>query len=152
MTEHEQQEEQRQQQRQQKQQHEDEHEHDDDVEHGDANDDEVALPFEVTVGVISMIQQDWWLDHPDALSEAEAVLSWEELHVERRTVGPVITDRPEQRLTMSVEEAAIALGISRTFAYEAVARGEIPCIRIGRRILIPKVALQRLLESAGESS
>ena len=145
MTEHEQQE--------QQQQHEDEHEHDDDVEHGDANNDgEVSLPFDVTVGVISMIQQDWWLDHPDALSEAEAVLSWEELHVERRTVGPVIADRPEQRLTMSVEEAAIALGISRTFAYEAVARGEIPCIRIGRRILIPKVALQRLLESAGDAS
>lgn len=46
---------------------------------------------------------------------------------------------------MSVEEAAIALGISRTCAYEAVARGEIPCIRIGRRILIPKVALEKLL-------
>jgi len=50
---------------------------------------------------------------------------------------------------MSVEEAANALGISRTFAYEAVARGEIPCIRIGRRILVPVVALNRLLESAG---
>jgi hypothetical protein len=86
MTEHEQQAQQRQQQRQQ-QQHEDEHEHDDDVEYGDANDGEVELPFEVTVGVISMIQQDWWLDHPDALSEAEAVLSWEELHVEGCTVG-----------------------------------------------------------------
>ena len=83
------------------------------------------------------------------LSEAEAVLSWEELHVERRTVGPVITDRPEQRLTMSVEEAAIALGISRTFAYEAVARGEIPCIGIGKRILVPIAGLNRLLESAG---
>jgi excisionase family DNA binding protein len=50
---------------------------------------------------------------------------------------------------MSVEEAAIVLGISRTFAYEAVARGEIPCIRIGRRILVPRAALNRLLESAG---
>lgn len=50
---------------------------------------------------------------------------------------------------MTVEEAAIVLGISRTFAYEAVARGEIPCIRIGRRILVPRVDLNRLLESAG---
>lgn len=32
---------------------------------------------------------------------------------------------------------------------EAVARGEIPCIRIGKRILIPKVALNKLLEGAG---
>jgi excisionase family DNA binding protein len=50
---------------------------------------------------------------------------------------------------MSVEEAAIALGISRAFAYEAVARGEIPCIHIGKRILVPIAGLNRLLESAG---
>jgi excisionase family DNA binding protein len=54
------------------------------------------------------------------------------------------------RLTMSVEEAAAALGISRAFAYDAVARKEIPHIRIGRRILVPRAALHRLLE--GEPS
>ena len=42
---------------------------------------------------------------------------------------------PEPRLTMSVEEAAEALGISRAFAYEAVRRNEIPHIKIGKRIL-----------------
>lgn len=52
----------------------------------------------------------------------------------------------EDRLTLTVEEAATLLGISRAFAYEAVARGEIPSIRIGRRILVPKAALQRLLD------
>ena len=40
-------------------------------------------------------------------------------------------------------------GISRVTAYGAVSRGEIPCIWIGRRILVPVVALNRLLESAG---
>ena len=49
------------------------------------------------------------------------------------------------RLTMTVEEAAVALGISRAFAYEAVTRNEIPHIRIGRRILIPRAALEHLL-------
>ena len=49
---------------------------------------------------------------------------------------------------MTVEEAAVVLGISRATAYDAVSRGEIPCIRIGRRILIPKVALERLLDGA----
>ena len=48
-------------------------------------------------------------------------------------------------LTLTVEETAEILGVSRTFAYEAVRRGEIPSVRIGRRILIPKVALERLL-------
>ncbi len=41
-------------------------------------------------------------------------------------------------MTMSVEEAALCLGISRNSAYEAVRRGEIPAIRIGHRIRIPR--------------
>lgn len=53
------------------------------------------------------------------------------------------------RLTYTVEEAAAVLGISRAFAYEAVHRGEIPHLRIGRRILIPRSALTQLVESAG---
>jgi excisionase family DNA binding protein len=52
-----------------------------------------------------------------------------------------------ERLTLTVEEAATLLGISRAFAYEAVNRGEVPSIRIGRRILVPKAALDRLLGS-----
>lgn len=51
------------------------------------------------------------------------------------------------RLTLTVEEAAATLGISRAFAYEAVRRGEIPSIRIGRRILVPYAALDRLLSA-----
>jgi len=41
------------------------------------------------------------------------------------------------KLTMSVSEAADWLGISRAFAYELVARGELPSIRLGRRVLVP---------------
>jgi len=52
---------------------------------------------------------------------------------------------------MTVEEAAIALAISRAGACEAVFRGEIPCLRIGRRILIPGVALERLLDGAEQT-
>ena len=104
----------------------------------------------VTVGVITLGQPEWWDDHPDAMDEAVAVIEWHEFHIERRSpVGPTI-ERPVQRLTLTVEEAAAALGLSRAFTYEAVNRGEIPSIRIGRRILVPKVALDRLLESAGE--
>jgi excisionase family DNA binding protein len=53
---------------------------------------------------------------------------------------------PQSRLTLTVEEAAATLGISRAFAYEAVRRGEIPSIRIGRRVLVPRAALEKLLE------
>jgi excisionase family DNA binding protein len=48
-----------------------------------------------------------------------------------------------------VTEAAELLGISRASAYEAAHRGELPVRVIGRRMLVPRVALLRLL---GEQS
>jgi len=50
----------------------------------------------------------------------------------------------EGRLVYSVSEAAELLGISRAFAYELVAPGDLPVIRLGRRRLVPKVALLAL--------
>lgn len=38
------------------------------------------------------------------------------------------------RLTLSVEEVAQLLGLSRSAVYEAIARGDIPALRFGRRI------------------
>ena len=108
------------------------------------------LPFEIEVGRISMIHQEWWDENPDALHEAEQVAEWLDFHVERRNVGETIPTRPVERLTLTVEEAAEALGISRAFAYECVAKGDIPCIRIGRRVLIAKIALIKLLEGVGD--
>ena len=57
------------------------------------------------------------------------------------------TSRSE-RLTYTVEEAAELLGISRNSAYEAVRKGEIPTIRLGRRILIPRSRLEAMLDQA----
>lgn len=42
-------------------------------------------------------------------------------------------------------EVARVLRISRGSAYEAAKRKEIPTIRIGRRLLVPSEALERLL-------
>jgi excisionase family DNA binding protein len=50
-----------------------------------------------------------------------------------------------ERLVLSVGEAAGLLGISRALAYELVARGELPSIRLGRRLVVPKVALLEML-------
>jgi len=51
------------------------------------------------------------------------------------------------RLTYSVEETAKILGLGRTATYQGIERGEIPSIRIGKRILVPGVALEQLLEN-----
>jgi excisionase family DNA binding protein len=48
-------------------------------------------------------------------------------------------------LVYSVAEASRLLGISRAFAYELVARGELPVIHLGRRLLVPKTALLDLV-------
>ena len=53
--------------------------------------------------------------------------------------------RDDGRLTWTVTEAAQLLGISRASAYEAAHRGELPVRMIGRRMLVPRVALLRLL-------
>lgn len=46
-------------------------------------------------------------------------------------------DALDGRLTVSVEEAGAILGISRSAAYEATRRGELPSRRLGRRIVVP---------------
>ncbi len=51
----------------------------------------------------------------------------------------------EEKLTLSVAETAKLLGIGRNSAYEAVSRGEIPVIKLGRRLLVPRLALEKLL-------
>jgi excisionase family DNA binding protein len=53
----------------------------------------------------------------------------------------------EDKLTLSVEETAKLLGIGRNLCYDRVKTGEIPVIKIGRRLLIPRAALDRLLNS-----
>jgi excisionase family DNA binding protein len=50
-----------------------------------------------------------------------------------------------ERLALTVSEAGALLGISRALAYELVARGELPSIRLGRRLVVPKVALLEML-------
>ena len=54
----------------------------------------------------------------------------------------------EERMTLSIEEAAVRLGISRALAYELVRRGELPRLRLGRRIVIPLKALEEFVEAA----
>ena len=51
----------------------------------------------------------------------------------------------EDTLTLTVTECAKRLGIGRNSAYEAISRGEIPVIRVGKRLLVPKAALEKML-------
>ena len=57
----------------------------------------------------------------------------------------MVTESP----VLTIEEAGRYLRLSRGSAYEAARRGDIPTLRIGRRLLVPRVALEKLLASAG---
>jgi excisionase family DNA binding protein len=50
-----------------------------------------------------------------------------------------------QRRTLSVEQAARQLGISRNSAYEYARSGVLPVIKLGTRMLVPKAAFERML-------
>lgn len=51
-------------------------------------------------------------------------------------------------LVLSVAEAAEALGVSDDLVYELTERGDLPCLRFGRRKVIPRRAIELLVESA----
>jgi len=59
-----------------------------------------------------------------------------------------ISEADGNRLVLTVAEAAGRLGISSDLAYDLVARGELPSLRLGRRIVIPRIALLAFVESA----
>lgn len=48
---------------------------------------------------------------------------------------------------VSVPTAAKLLGISRNYGYEMCRTGQLRCVKLGRRILVPKSAIDELLEA-----
>jgi excisionase family DNA binding protein len=58
---------------------------------------------------------------------------------------PDILD-PTKTPTVSIDQAAQLLGIARSSAYEAARCGEIPVLRLGRRMRVPTAALRRMLQ------
>jgi excisionase family DNA binding protein len=52
----------------------------------------------------------------------------------------------EDRVTMSVPEAGRRLGLGKQAAYDAAHRGDIPVIRVGRRLLVPIPAFDQMLQ------
>jgi excisionase family DNA binding protein len=49
------------------------------------------------------------------------------------------------RQTYRIEEVAKMFGVGRNAAYEAAGRGEIPVIRLGKRLVAPRAAINRML-------
>jgi len=55
----------------------------------------------------------------------------------------------DRRLVYEVPEAGEMLGLTRNASYDAAKRGDIPTIKIGKLLRVPKAAFHRMLEQAG---
>lgn len=61
-------------------------------------------------------------------------------------------DTWRDKIVLTVDECADALRISRNLAYQLVREGALPHLRLGKRIIVPRQALERMLAKAGEPS
>jgi hypothetical protein len=52
-----------------------------------------------------------------------------------------------ERTTFSIPEAGEILGLSRASAYAAAKAGSLPIVWIGRRCIVPRHALEHLLDA-----
>jgi excisionase family DNA binding protein len=57
----------------------------------------------------------------------------------------------EGRLVLSIPEAYQALGIGETTLRQLIASGQLPVLRLGRRVLIPISAIEALVSQAAAS-
>ena len=59
--------------------------------------------------------------------------------------------RKAQALTMSIPDAGrIYLGLSKNSSYLAAERGDIPYIKVGKKMRVPVRAMERWLDEAGK--
>jgi len=56
------------------------------------------------------------------------------------------------KAVLTVNETAQLLGISRNAAYQGVRCGEIPSFKVGKRILIPRIAFEKMLQEPKNAS
>jgi excisionase family DNA binding protein len=59
-----------------------------------------------------------------------------------------IIESEDQRLVYEVPEAGAMLGLTRNASYDAAKRGEIPTIRFGKLLRVPKAAFHKMLNGA----
>jgi excisionase family DNA binding protein len=55
-------------------------------------------------------------------------------------------EQKTERQALKLDEVGRRLGISRGSVYAAAKRGEVPTIRVGRLLLVPVKALERMLD------
>jgi excisionase family DNA binding protein len=73
--------------------------------------------------------------------------------VELATLSPKInTEHQEESLLLNISDGARLLRVSRSRVYELVNSRQIPSVRLGKRMLIPRAQLARFIEETAKDS
>ena len=57
-----------------------------------------------------------------------------------------MTDERPESYVLTINEVAMRLHVSRASAYRLVASGQLPVIRVGRAVRVPKMAFEQWFE------
>ena len=57
-----------------------------------------------------------------------------------------------ERKVLTVPEAGAQLGLGRNASYDAAKRGDIPTIKLGKLLRVPKLAIERMLDATSKTS
>ena len=60
-------------------------------------------------------------------------------------LGRILDPKWDGRSSFSIQEAAEILGLSPWAAYRAAKSGDLPIVRMGKREIVPRVRLERLM-------
>jgi excisionase family DNA binding protein len=80
------------------------------------------------------------------------MLSSTGLSAEDRKSFRILDAKWDGRSSFKAEEAAEILSLSKWAVYEAIKRGEIAVVWVGRRCIVPRIALERKLVGAEEAA
>ena len=72
-------------------------------------------------------------------------------HRPKRQSGSILGPKWDGRDSFTVDEVGEIIGLSRWSAYQAAGRGEIPTVRFGHRLIVPRHALEKLLDVGGDA-
>jgi hypothetical protein len=70
----------------------------------------------------------------------------------KRQVAPDGAETSGECLVYEVPVAGAMIGLNRNSSYRAAANGDLPTIRIGRLLKVPKAAFHRMLEQPAKAS
>ena len=65
-------------------------------------------------------------------------------------IAKILADAVTGRLALTVKEAAAALGVGKDAIYKAINRGDLRAVKLGGRLLVPQIELNRMLGVDGE--